>query len=89
MRRLNPLLQRPTYIGLAGASDLQAAASDACDACKEAAASPRGGLVAATLLGVTAAYFAPKVFDWALARFAPDGPPDDADADELDLEVER
>lgn len=87
MRRPNPLLARPTYLD--GAPEavpaLKAAAADACDACKSAVASPQGGLVAATLLGVTAAYFGPMFFDWALTRFRGEAA---NQPDEYDLELD-
>jgi hypothetical protein len=89
MRRPNPLLVRPTYLDGAppdvAVPALKAAASDACDACKKVAAKPETGLVAATLLGVTAAYFAPRFFDWALARFGGFG---DDQPDEYELEYD-
>lgn len=82
-----PLLQRPTYLDVAPPEEsipaLKAAAADACDCIREA---PGAGLIGATMLGVTAAYFAPKFFDWALTRWRgyQDGQPDEFDLEEVD-----
>lgn len=58
-------IERPIYLSGAPISD------DAKNAVVATAkkAAPFGGLVGATLLGVTAAYFAPKFFDWALDKY--------------------
>lgn len=80
-----PLLQRPVYIDPAPGRTmpaLKSAVGDACDACRKI---PGSGLIGATLLGVTAAYFAPKIFDWALVRLRGEG---DDQPDEYELEVE-
>lgn len=81
-----PLLQRPTYIDPAAPADalpaLKSAATDACNACRDM---PGAGLIGATLLGVTAAYFAPMFFGWALTRLRGEG---DDQPDEYDLEVD-
>lgn len=81
-----PLVQRPTYLDMASPDQLVPAAKDAvgaaCDACRDM---PGKGLIGATLLGVTAAYFAPKFFDFVLTRVRGYG---EDQADEFELEEE-
>jgi hypothetical protein len=89
MRDGRPLITRPIYISGPPAADavpaIKQAAGDACDACRNAAATPAAGLLGATLLGVTAAYFVPKLFDWALGKVQAHG---DDDEEEYELEVD-
>lgn len=84
MTRYPPIIQRPTYLDGAPPAEaipaLKAAASDACDCIREA---PGAGLIGATLLGVTAAYFAPKFFDFVLTRWRA-GQPDEYELEESD-----
>jgi hypothetical protein len=56
-----PILQAPIY--LSGAEPPQAV----IDVCRKA--KPLAGLLGATALGATAAYFAPKFWDFVLARW--------------------
>lgn len=69
-----PLLQRPTY--LEGAP---IAGANVVDVCKKSA--PIAGLLGATLLGATAAYFVPKVLDGAIAAWRGRGQADDVEFD--------
>lgn len=59
------VVERPIYLSGAPVSD------DAKQAVVETVkkAAPIGGLLGATVLGVTVAYFAPKFFDWALDKY--------------------
>lgn len=76
VRQRPPLLQAPIY--LTGGTPPAAVVR----ACKESA--PRlASLIGATALGVTAAYFGPKFFDWALGRASEAQEPD-----EVELEVD-
>lgn len=71
-----PIIQPPIY--LAGAPPpAQTVETVKIVAAK---ASPFAGLIGATALGATAAYFAPKFFDWALARLRGD--------EVIDLEID-
>lgn len=84
--RDGPLVQRPTYLDAAPPAEaLPALKTAACDACDNIRKVPGAGLIGATLLGVTAAYFAPKFFDFVLQRVRG---PDDDESPEIDLEVE-
>lgn len=74
MTRQAPLIQRPTYLGLAPITALPPVVQKACDT-----AAPFAGLAAGAVVGAVAAYFVPKILD----RFF--SPPE---SENVDLEVE-
>lgn len=73
-----PLLQPPIYLSGAAPPPIAPAVREACHKAR-----PIAGLVGATALGVTMAYFAPRFFDWALGRWHERG-----ESEYADLEVE-
>lgn len=76
-----PLLQRPIYLSGAQPPPVPEAVQDVCRKAK-----PLAGLLGATALGVTAAYFGPKFWDWALGRWRASEA--GGHGDEVELEVE-
>lgn len=75
-----PVISRPVYLSGAPVSDN--AMDTVKDVCKKTG--PLFALVGATLLGVTASYFVPKVFDYYLAN--KDGDGDNSPTVDLDVE---
>lgn len=61
-----PVLQRPTYIGLAGADQASQAVSETV------AKIPFAGVVGGAVVGAIVFYFVPKVLDRMLAPPAPE-----------------
>lgn len=59
-----PLIQRPIYLSGAQPPPAPAVVREVCERAK-----PAAGLLGATLLGATAAYFVPKFLDSALAAW--------------------
>jgi hypothetical protein len=53
-----PLLQKPTYLGLAPVSDMPPVAQKVASVAKQG-----GGLILGATVGATVAYFVPKIID--------------------------
>lgn len=75
-----PLLQAPIYLAGAAPPPIPEGVREVCRK-----SAPAAGLVGATALGVTAAYFAPKFFDWALTRWRASR---QDESDEIEIEYE-
>jgi hypothetical protein len=82
-------VERPTYLGFAGAEDASAAVADKVgDVCAKAAPAiaPMGGLILASIVGAAAAYAVPKVFDAIALRVG--RAQEEAQGPDVDLDVE-
>ena len=81
-----PVVQRPTYLD--GAPIPDSVSSAVGDACTTAAtkAAPIASLVGASLLGATAAYFVPMIWDAVLLQWGRYS--DQGESEHVDLDVE-
>lgn len=65
----SPPIQRPTYIGIAGAEDASNVLSDTISGTTETIiekVSPLGGMIFGGVVAASAFYFMPKFWDWVL-----------------------
>lgn len=72
------IVQRPTYLSLAGADDLKSTAQDICEQAPSWAG-PMMGVIGGAMVGALAGYFVPRVLDRV---FEP------AQSTDVDLDIE-